>query len=97
MGSATGGLWERLGGRKEAGWTKGREVVGEQNRCHHTNPAKGSLPLGQTAVSQGDGRHGACVCLPVQLCLRACVSVYTCVYPVSVSDWVLPGCLCVCE
>lgn len=40
---------------------KGREVVGEQNCCHHTNPTKGSLPLGRTAVSQGDGRHGACV------------------------------------
>lgn len=91
MGSATGGLWERLGGRKE------REEVGEQN-CHHSNPAKGLLRLGGLAgVSQGDGRHGACVCLPVKLCLRVCVSVYTSVYPVTMSAGVLPGCLCVCE
>lgn len=44
-----------------------------------------------TGVPQGDGRHGACVCLPVKLCLRVCVSAYTCVYPVTVSAWVLPG------
>lgn len=79
----------------EAGWTKGREVVGEQNCCHHTDPAKAPFRWGGLRCLRVAAGTGLCLS-PAQLCLRACVSAYTRVYPVTVSDRVLPCCLCVC-